>query len=99
MLGTLISTAIALFFSFRSGAWRKFSLKDAITSKVNEGMTASLAIGEEGITISSLRPSGKAQFNNAIFEVRTRGLYLEPKTKVKIISIDLHQILVEPVNP
>lgn len=98
LMGALASTGLALYFSFRSGAWKKFSLKSSINSKVNEGITNILSIGDEGFTLSSLRPSGKAEFKERIFEVRTTGSYIEPKTKVRITRVDAQQIIVEPIN-
>jgi membrane-bound ClpP family serine protease len=98
LMSTLVITAIALFFSFRSGMWQMFSLQSTITSKVNEGKHASLTVGDTGITTSTLKPSGKAEFKNEVFEVRSTGNYVEPQTKVKIVSIDIQQIIVEPTN-
>src|SRR5688572_17219312 len=77
LIGTLITTLIALFFSFRTGAWTKFSLKTSIDSKVNEGLTQQLKVGDEGVTVSTLRPMGKAEFQTEIFEVKTFGSYVE----------------------
>ena len=99
LLSTISLTGIALFFSFRSNAWKKFSLNSTNDGKVNEGMTLTLTVGDTGITTSTLRPSGKADFNNTIVEVRTRGNYLEQQTAVKIVQIDAQQILVESINP
>lgn len=98
LLSTAFITAIALFFSFKAGVWRKMALKSAITSKVNEGSTSILSVGDVGITTSVLRPSGKAEFHDNVFEVRTQGTYIEPQTKIKIIQIDVQTIVVEPIN-
>ena len=98
LLATLAATLAALFYSFRSGAWSKFSLKSSINSKVNEGMMASLQIGDEGITVSTLRPIGKAEFKSKTFEVKTSGNYIERGEKVKITQIESHQIVVEPIK-
>jgi membrane-bound ClpP family serine protease len=98
LLATLASTLAALFYSFRSGAWSKFSLKSSISSKVNEGIMASLQIGDEGITVSTLRPMGKAEFNSKTFEVKTSGNYIERGEKVRITQIESHQIVVEPIK-
>lgn len=98
LLATLASTLAALFYSFRSGAWSKFSLKSSISSKVNEGIMASLHIGDEGITVSTLRPMGKAEFNSKTFEVKTSGNYIERGEKVKITQIESNQIVVEPIK-
>jgi membrane-bound ClpP family serine protease len=98
LLGTLATSLVAIFYSFRSGAWKKFSLKSSMDSKVNEGIMDSLHIGDEGITVSTLRPMGKAEFNTKTFEVKTSGNYLERGEKVKITQIESHQIVVEPLN-
>ncbi len=98
LLGAGTSTVAAVIYSFRSGAWDKFSLKDAINSRVNEGLTDQLSVGDEGTTVSTLRPFGKAEFKNELFEVRTTGHYLKPGTRVRIVSIDGLQILVEEIQ-
>jgi membrane-bound ClpP family serine protease len=98
LLGTCAVAAAALVLSFRSGAWTRFANKSAINSKVNEGITASLQEGDEGITLSTLKPIGKAQFGSAEFEVKTIGDYLDVGTKVRIISIKSNQIVVKPLT-
>jgi membrane-bound ClpP family serine protease len=98
LLGMSGVTLAALIFSFRSGSWSKFSLKSSIESKVNEGLTSSLAIGDEGKALSTLRPIGKAEFHNKQFEVKTSGDYVENGTRVRITLIQSNQIFVEPIN-
>ncbi len=98
LLGTLATTVVAFIYSFRSGAWSRFSLKSSSEGKVNEGMSKDLHIGDEGVTISTLRPFGKATFKDKTMEVKTSGDYVEQGQKVKISHIDLNQITVQPIN-
>lgn len=98
LLGTSAATLVALYFSFRSRAWSRFSHKSAINSKVNEGMLKELNVGDEGTTRSALRPIGTAEFGNRNFEVRTTGTFLDSGTRVKIVRIQSNQIIVEPLN-
>lgn len=98
LLGMLVVTSFALYYSFRSGAWTRFSLKTSIGSKVNEGMVDPLSIGDEGKTISTLRPIGKAEFNSKQFEVKTSGDYVDTGTPIRITLIQSNQIFVEPIN-
>lgn len=98
LLGMSATTLLTLVYSFRSNAWSKFSLKTSSDSKVNEGLMTSLIVGEEGKTISTLRPIGKAEFQNRQFEVKTTGDYLETGKRIRIIQIKSHQITVEPIN-
>lgn len=86
-----------LVYSFKSGIWNKFALKGSSNSKFNEGTMEELQVGEEGLTVSSLRPIGKAEFNEQTYEVRTLGNALDPGTRVRIISIKENKIYVEPI--
>ena len=88
----------ALVYSLKSGVWEKFALKGSINSKVNEGEKEDLQVGEEGITVSSLRPMGKGEFKERIYEVTTLGNFLTTGTKIRIVSIKNNKIIVEPIN-
>jgi membrane-bound ClpP family serine protease len=56
-----------------------------------------LSEGEEGITVSALRPIGTADFHGKIFEVKTSGEYVSNAIKIKIVKIRVNDILVEPI--
>ena len=98
LVGTGIVTLGTLFYSFRSRSWSRFSLKTAIDSRVNEGLTDSLQVGDKGVAASRLRPFGKALFNQREYEVRTSGNFLEAGSEVTITLITSNQIIVEPLT-
>jgi membrane-bound ClpP family serine protease len=98
MMGMAIITLAAVFYSFRTGVWSKFSLKSTNNSKVNEGLLSAINIGDEGMAVSTLRPVGKAEFNNHQFEVKTLGGYVERGVRVRIKTVLSNQIIVEPIN-
>ncbi|HEY9489084.1 MAG TPA: NfeD family protein [Chryseosolibacter sp.] len=98
LLGSAVVTAIALYFSFRSNAWSRFANKSAIDSKVNEGLTASVTLGDEGVALSTLKPIGNAQFKSGQFEVKSLGDYVDVGTKVTVVHIQGNQIIVKPLN-
>jgi membrane-bound ClpP family serine protease len=98
LMGTSVTTLVALFYSFRTGAWTRFSLKSSMNSKVNEGMLSTLSVGDEGTTRSALRPMGTAEFGNQQYEVRSLGSFVESGSRIKIIQILSNQIIVEPIN-
>jgi len=103
-IGTLVLTisivvgTSVLIYSFKSGVWERFALKTSIKSKFNEGNLNEIQVGEEGITISALRPVGKADFRDKVFEVTTLGNFLASGTKVRIVSIKNNKIFIEPIN-
>lgn len=98
LLGTGLATGVALYLSFRNGAWNKLANKSAIKSKFNEGLTAQLTEGEEGVTVSALRPIGTADFQGKIFEVKTGGEYVANAIRIRIVKIRSNDILVEPIQ-
>lgn len=98
LIGMGATTAAALYYSFKSGVWSKFSLKTSSNSKVNEGMVAALTIGDEGKTLSTLRPVGKAKFKEQEYEVKTLGDYVDHGMPIRIKLIMSNQIIVEPIN-
>jgi membrane-bound ClpP family serine protease len=98
LLTSLVATAIALYYSFKSGAWNKFSNKSTMESKVNEGTQSHLRVGDVGKTLSALRPFGKAAFGSSIVEVRSVGMYAEPGMDVRIMQIEGNQIIVDIIT-
>jgi membrane-bound ClpP family serine protease len=96
--GFMVVSGVALYVSFKGDVWKKFALKSSIDSRVNDDLKNNLMVGDYGIANSSLRPNGKAEFNEKIFEVRSNGRYVDTGEKVKIIKIESNRIIVEPLN-
>ncbi len=99
---TLGSTSVLsgglLYWSLRSRAWERFSLKTTIDGRVNEIDLNTLKAGDEGNTVSALRPMGKAEIGGRLFEVTSLGIYIETGTRIRIVRVSSNQIVVEPVN-
>lgn len=87
-----------LYWSLRTRAWERFSLKTTIDGRVNEIDLNTLKTGDEGSTVSALRPVGKAEISGKLFEVTSLGIYVETGTRIRIVRVSSNQIVVEPVN-
>lgn len=96
--GTSVVFIAILYYVFTTRVWERFSLKQEIKSKFNKGMTDTLRVGDAGKSISSLKPIGKAEFNNKIFEVKSLGGFVEPNNRIEIIKIDNNQITIKTIN-
>lgn len=95
---TALSSAILVYYAFKANVWGRFSLKTANLGKVNEGELEGLTVGQEGVAISALRPSGKAEISDKTFEVKTLGAFVDAGSKIKIIKVNTNQIVVEPIQ-
>ena len=96
--GTAVFSAAVFLYAFKSGAWSKFALKGKIDSKVNQDKPIQLKAGDEGIACSTLRPIGKGEFDNELFEVRSLGELVPTDTKIRVIKVNKREIIVEPIN-
>jgi membrane-bound ClpP family serine protease len=93
LLGAIVGNVAGVVLSLRGKSWERFSLKETNVSKVNE---VSLQIGDLGVTLSSLKPYGKALFGDSEVEVRSNGEFLEENTNVIIVNIESSRIFVNP---
>ena len=55
-------------------------------------------LGEIGVTVSPLRPGGKAQFGSEILDVISQGEMIQRGTRVKILGFSGHEAIVEGVS-
>ena len=70
ILGISLITVISSFiYGLKVQPWEKFSLKETMTSTVNESIGITLKVGNVGLATSDLKPVGKALFENEEIEV------------------------------
>jgi membrane-bound ClpP family serine protease len=98
LIGSLLVGLFALIYAFKSRSWERFSLKSTMIGKFNDERKLTLSVGDQGQSLSSLKPFGKAIFEEQEVEVRSLGGYVNPKQPVKIIKIDHNNIYVEPIT-
>lgn len=96
--GTAIFASGVFIYSFRSGAWRRFALKQSIDSKVNQATPINVQVGDEGIAISTLRPIGKGEINGQVLEVQSFGELVPAESKVRVAKIEKRKVFVELIN-
>ncbi|MCV9387999.1 NfeD family protein [Reichenbachiella ulvae] len=94
---SLITGVGLVVYSFKAGHWERFALKQTMEGKVNEGLTSQLTVGMTGVAKSTLRPVGKAEFDNKEYEVTTLGDYVDASTQVEIIKVDSTRVYVKPI--
>lgn len=81
---TILVNFTALFYGFKSGVWKKFALKETISNRTFDDRLMGLTLGLEGKAVSDIKPIGKAEFLDKIYEVKS-GTGLIPVGKTVII--------------
>jgi membrane-bound ClpP family serine protease len=92
---TLLLNFSVIIYGFRSGVWKKFALKESITSRAFDDRLLGLEVGMEGKAISDLKPIGKAEFLDRIFEVKSNSGFISVGSKVFITKLENNTIIVK----
>ncbi len=92
---TIVLAVLTVWLAFRSGTWKRMSVKTVLDGKVNVIDTDKLKVGDTGLSISRLAPAGKAQFEDEMVEVQTYGDFIDQQREIEIIEISDHKIFVK----
>lgn len=102
----VISNIIAGFAVFgvlamaipRFTPFRRLSL--SVSEDKSEGYTvqgeeeANTLLGKNGIAVTTLRPSGKAEIDGEVIQVETAGEYIEKETEITVAAVNGNRIVV-----
>jgi len=97
-VGQLAALVLMVVFILRKKTWKRFELKDELTSKVNQE-PESLSVGERGVTVTRLAPMGNARFEKLACEVKSyNNSMVDPGVEVEIVAVENNQVLVKPIK-
>lgn len=83
-----------------SRLWQKLVLKDAETT--SEGFVSGHDyrpyLGRSGVTLTLLRPAGMVDIDGVHLDVVSEGQYIQTGTRIKVVSVSGHRIVVRPTD-
>ncbi|MBX3374873.1 MAG: hypothetical protein KF817_13665 [Phycisphaeraceae bacterium] len=88
-------------------AFRRFVLQTEVTGHeepvgalhaMGPSAEARLAPGEVGVTVTELRPAGRARFGDRLIDVQGTGLFIERGARIRIVRVEGIVPEVEPVD-
>jgi len=92
-----IIVGLSFYWAIQKKVWKRYSLQSEISGKVDSNPVENIQLSQEGVSISALRPSGMAEFENVRIEVSTSGMFVDAGVRVKVIAINKGRITVEAV--
>lgn len=98
---SLISVFASIWLSRKLFGSRRLNFALHAEQKVEEGfvgvdMTVKEEVGKEGITFTDLRPAGKVEINDDVYDaVSNTGAFIQKGTRVKVIKYQAGQVYVE----
>ncbi|MEK8129660.1 nodulation protein NfeD [Paenibacillus filicis] len=94
----IIVVAIFVRIFKRRGVWNKFILRESLSA--DKGYVSTVTrfelVGQTGLAITPLRPSGTASFGEERLDVVTDGEFVAAGTEVVIHSVEGSRIVVKP---
>lgn len=85
----------AIYYSLKSKAWQRFGLQDSLKGKANEVDKMEIKEGDEGVSVSALRPMGTVMINNQRMEGQSNGELIPGNTKIVILKILPNKVIVK----
>lgn len=96
LASTVISFGLIMFLSLRYKVWNRFAINDTSEGKALQDFDHEVKVGDTGISLSDLKPVGKAEINNKHYEVQTLGEFCPYNTSFVVLEVDRHKIIVKP---
>lgn len=92
----IIVLGLSTILFLRSKTWRKISLSDSINSNVSPLPDESgIKIGDRGVAISRLAPSGKGRIGANTIEVWSQLGLIDNGATIEVIEIDGSKVIVK----
>jgi len=101
ILGAVVLSGVVLAFLPTTRAFHHLVLSDSTSREKGFVSTEDKPVqmvGQEGVTVSELRPAGIAQFGRERLDVVTEGNFIEVGRRVKIVRVAGRQVIVKEVK-
>lgn len=92
--GSLVVMSLAFYVGYKKGVWKKFALNTENDSKLSQKSINDLHVGQQGVAVSVLRPTGTADFDGKRVEVQSLGEMIDVGRKIVIVEIKGNEIFV-----
>jgi membrane-bound ClpP family serine protease len=92
---TAIVTGISIWYAFKSRVWERFGLQQTSDGKIIRLDELNIQPGDAGITLSVVRPSGTALFDNKKLEVHSRGEIIDSNKIIEVIEVLPNKLIVK----
>ena len=95
---TLVFAYGFIYFSLKSGYWKKFQQEHQMDGSANDLDIGDIEVGDIGETLTELNPAGNALIHGEIFEVTTKNGPLAANMEIVVTAIEDNSIVVAKVS-
>ncbi|MBQ7856926.1 MAG: NfeD family protein [Alistipes sp.] len=94
----VLVSILTTILSLRAKTWRRLSLHQEIDSTSMEQPGNELAVGQRGVAVSRLSPTGKVDIGGKTFEARSVDVYIAQREAVEVVGFDNFTVVVRKVE-
>ncbi len=98
LIGSGFVTVTVVLVALKAGVWTRVASKDVISSKARKDAVTYAQVGDQGKTLSALRPSGTGFLNGKKVEVNSEGEAIEAGTEIEVIRIEQNKIYIKRIS-
>ncbi len=93
---TFLLSISVVFWSLRSGTWKRLMLDSEVDGSVEVKEEESINEGDEGLSITRLNPVGKVSVNGVVIEAHCPGHFVDQNTPLVVTKVFKTYIIVKP---
>jgi membrane-bound serine protease (ClpP class) len=97
----LVGTVFLVRLLIRARAWQRMVLESETSRELGYDSSRpdlSALVGQSGETLTSLRPSGRAQFGDRIVDVVTEGDFVSTGDPVEVLTVEGNRVVVQKIG-
>ncbi len=94
----LVIIVVSLIFALRAKTWKRISLHSEVDSKVIEVQDIGINVGDQGVALTRLNPSGSVLVNEHKVEGHSQGPLIKEKTLIEVIKVSHTHVVVKPIE-
>lgn len=95
LIGAIFLTGVITKLGLKRLQESEFTIKEKIDSRVNDEDYSFVQPGDEGLTLSDLRPEGYAMIKDRKVVVSSKGEFLNSNSVVEVIKVKDNKIIVK----
>lgn len=96
IIAVIMVAVAATILSLRAKTWQRLSLKDKMDGKSQPSPENEVNIGDKGVTLTRLAPSGNVLIDGKTYEAKSLGdIYVDPKTEIEVTGFENFTVIVK----
>lgn len=99
LLASALAVGLLVYIEFkviaRTSLGNAFFLKSSVTGHSNRAQAEPSVVGQEGVAITRLNPSGKVAISGETYQAHSQDGYIEVDTAIRVVDQDNFKLIIK----